>query len=216
MKIDRFLQLFVVKEKKFYPLYIEQASNIERAASSLVELLQEQNSEKQNSLYKTVKDLEHDGDMITAKLYEELNKTFVTPFDREDINALGGQMDTLLDFIHDSARRVLMYRPKQTNKLLVSMGQAIVEDAKLLREIMSRLESIQRRPQEINELCLKIKKIEHEVDDMYEKFMSDVFANEKDAIELVKLMNIGQALEDATDCAKSVGDIVQSVIIKFA
>ena len=51
---------------------------------------------------------------------------------------------------------------------------------------------------------------------MYEKFMSDVFANEKDAIELVKLMNIGQALEDATDCAKSVGDIVQSVIIKFA
>ena len=95
MKIDRFLQLFVVKEKKFYPLYIEQASNIERAASSLVELLQEQNSEKQNSLYKTVKDLEHDGDMITAKLYEELNKTFVTPFDREDINALGGQMDTL-------------------------------------------------------------------------------------------------------------------------
>ena len=86
MKIDRFLQLFVVKEKKFYPLYIEQAANIEAAAKFLVELLQEHDPEKQKVLYKNVKEYEHSGDMITAKLYEELNKTFVTPFDREDIN----------------------------------------------------------------------------------------------------------------------------------
>ena len=86
MKIDRFLQLFVVKEKKFYPLYIEQAANIEAAAKLLVELLQEQDPEKQKALYKDIKEYEHSGDMITAKLYEELNKTFVTPFDREDIN----------------------------------------------------------------------------------------------------------------------------------
>lgn len=216
MKIDRFLQLFVVKEKKFYPLYIEQAAKIEQAAISLVELLQEHDADKQTSLYKQIKSFEHDGDVITAKLYEELNKTFVTPFDRGDINALGGQMDTLLDFIHDSARRILMYRPKSTNELLIAMGRSIVEDAKLLQGIMNRLEVIQRRPQEINDLCVQIKRIEHEVDDLYEKFMSDVFANEKDAIELVKLMNIGQALEDATDCAKTVGDIVQGIIVKFA
>ena len=96
MKIDRFLQLFVVKEKKFYPLYIEQAANIEMAAKLLVELLQEQSHDRQKALYKDVKEYEHRGDMITAKLYEELNKTFVTPFDREDINRLGSSMDTLL------------------------------------------------------------------------------------------------------------------------
>ena len=110
MKIDRFLQLFVVKEKKFYPLYIEQAVNIEAAAKLLVELLQERKPENQKTLYKKVKDYEHSGDQITARLYEELNKTFVTPFDREDINRLGSSMDTLLDFIHDAAKRVLMYR----------------------------------------------------------------------------------------------------------
>ena len=68
----------------------------------------------------------------------------------------------------------------------------------------------------ISEKCYQIKAIEHEVDDLYEQFMSDVFANEKDAIELVKLKNIGQALEDATDRAKDIGDTVRGIIIKFA
>ena len=205
MKIDRFLQLFVVKEKKFYPLYIEQAANIEAAAKLLVELLQEQDPEKQKALYKDIKEYEHSGDMITAKLYEELNKTFVTPFDREDINLLGGRMDTFLDFIHDAAKRMLMYRPKSVNQLLIAMGQCIVEDARILKDIMNGLEYIQKKPQEINEKCVRIKKIEHDVDDLYEQFMSDVFANEKDAIELVKLKNIGQVLEDATDRARTWG-----------
>lgn len=216
MKIDRFLQLFVVKEKKFYPLYIEQAANIEAAAKLLVELLQEQDHDKQKTLYKDVKEYEHSGDMITAKLYEELNKTFVTPFDREDINRLGSGMDTLLDFIHDAAKRVLMYRPKNVNQLMVAMSQCIVEDARILVDIMNELDQIQKRPQDINEKCVRIKQIEHDVDNLYEEFMSDVFANEKDAIELVKLKNIGQVLEDATDRAKDVSDIIKGIIIKFA
>ena len=216
MKIDRFLQLFVVKEKKFYPLYIEQAVNIEAAAKLLVELLQERKPENQKTLYKKVKDYEHSGDLITARLYEELNKTFVTPFDREDINRLGSSMDTLLDFIHDAAKRVLMYRPKNVNQLMVAMAQCIVEDARILGQIMGELDQLQKRPQEINEKCVRIKQIEHDVDNLYEEFMSDVFANEKDAIELVKLKNIGQVLEDATDRAKDVSDIVRGIIIKFA
>ena len=86
-----------------------------------MELLQEQDPEKQKALYKDIKEYEHSGDMITAKLYEELNKTFVTPFDREDINLLSGRMDTFLDFIHDAAKRMLMYRPKSVNQLLIAM-----------------------------------------------------------------------------------------------
>jgi uncharacterized protein Yka (UPF0111/DUF47 family) len=109
-----------------------------------------------------------------------------------------------------------MYRPKSVNQLLIAMGQCIVEDARILKDIMNGLEYIQKKPQEINEKCVRIKKIEHDVDDLYEQFMSDVFANEKDAIELVKLKNIGQVLEDATDRAKDVGDIVRGIIIKFA
>ena len=96
------------------------------------------------------------------------------------------------------------------------MGQCKVEYASIFKDIMNGLEYIQNKQQEISEKCVSIKKIEHDVDDLYEQFMSDVFANEKDAIELVKLKNIGQVLEDATDRAKDVVEIVRGIIIKFA
>ncbi len=216
MKIDKFLQFFVVKEKKFYPLYIRQATNLKTAAQILVELLQEKDHEKWTALYKDIKGIEKEGDKITLNMYEELNRTFITPFDREDINRLGASMDILLDFIHDAARRVVMYRPEQINQTLVRIGRFIVEDAEVLTELMNELEFIQRMPQAVNEKCLRIKKIEQEVDALYEQFMSDLFAHEKDAIELIKLKNIAQVLEDATDKAKDVGDIVRSIIVKFA
>lgn len=216
MKIDRFLQLFVVKEKKFYPLYKDQAGFIKQAAGLLLQLLQERDLDRQKKLYKEIKICENQGDKITAKLYQELSRTFVTPFDREDMNRLSSQMDTFLDFIHDSARRIVMYCPKTLNDTLMEVGRHIADDAEILEDIMEELEYIQKRPEKINEKCVRIKTIEHDVDDLYEQFMRDIFANEKDAIELVKQKNIIQALEDATDRAKDIGDTVRGIIIKFA
>lgn len=216
MKIDRFLQLFVVKEKKFYPLYQEQAGYIGQAAGLLLQLLREPDPEQQQLLYKKIKFCENEGDKITAKLYQELNRTFVTPFDREDINRLSSQMDTFLDFIHDSARRIVVYCPKSISNTLLIIGEHIELDARILGEIMDELEYIQKRPEKINEKCVHIKTIEHEVDDLYEQFMREIFAGEKDAIELVKQKNIGQALEDATDRAKDISDTLRGIIIKFA
>ena len=132
------------------------------------------------------------------------------------MNRLSSQLDTFLDFIHDSARRIVVYCPKSMNNTLLVIGEHIAEDARILTEIMDELEYIQKRPEQMNEKCVKIKSIEHDVDDLYEQFMREIFANEKDAIELVKLKNIGQALEDATDRAKDIGDTVRGIIIKFA
>jgi uncharacterized protein Yka (UPF0111/DUF47 family) len=87
MKIDRFLQFFVVKEKKFYPLFISQLENICNAADILVTQFKDENNDNQQEYYKAIHVLETKGDHITAKIYDELNKTFVTPFDRDDIRA---------------------------------------------------------------------------------------------------------------------------------
>lgn len=216
MKIDKFLQFFVVKEKKFYPLYKEQAGFIEKAAGLLIQLLKEPDPGKQKQLYKEIKACENQGDKITATLYQELGRTFVTPFDREDMNLLSSQMDTFLDFIHDSARRIVMYCPKNLSNTLLVIGEHIMDDARILKVMMDELEYIQKRPEKMNEKCVRIKTIEHEVDDLYEQFMHEIFANEKDAIELVKLKNIVQGLEDSTDRAKDIGDTVRGIIIKFA
>lgn len=216
MKIDRFLQLFVVKEKKFYPLYISQTENIVVAAEELKRLYLESNYELQKESYRKIKDLETKGDQITAKIYEELNKTFVTPFDREDIHVLASRIDTFLDFIHDSARKLAMYKPLSPSKDLITIVDLILEDAKLINEIARNLEFLVKRNGEILKLCKRIKEIEHKVDELYEDYNIFSFQNEKDAIELVKNKNIVQSLEDTTDRAKEISDSIRSIIVKLA
>ncbi|MFA6334869.1 MAG: DUF47 family protein [Bacteroidales bacterium] len=216
MKADRFFQLFIVKEKKFYPLFIAQLENITEAADDLKTLFLESNYENQKEYYKKINELEKKGDHITAKIYDELNKTFVTPFDREDIHVLASRIDTFLDFIHDAARKKVMYKPKTTYKDMITIIDDIVEDAKILKGIMMQLEFIAKKSDLILKECKKIKDIEHEVDDLYENFNSFLFENEKDAIELVKHKNIVQSLEDTTDRAKDVGDSIRSIIVKLA
>ncbi|MBP6364723.1 MAG: DUF47 family protein [Bacteroidales bacterium] len=216
MKIDRFLQLFVVKEKKFYPLYISQTENIVVAAEELKRLYLESNYELQKESYRKIKDLETKGDQITAKIYEELNKTFVTPFDREDIHVLASRIDTFLDFIHDSARKLAMYKPLSPSKDLITIVDLILEDAKLINEIARNLEFLVKRNGEILKLCKRIKEIEHKVDELYEDYNIFLFQNEKDAIELVKNKNIVQSLEDTTDRAKEISDSIRSIIVKLA
>ena len=216
MKIDRFLQLFVVKEKKFYPLYISQTENIVVAAEELKRLYLESNYELQKESYRKIKDLETKGDQITAKIYEELNKTFVTPFDREDIHVLASRIDTFLDFIHDSARKLAMYKPLSPSKDLITIVDLILEDAKLINEIARNLEFLVKRNGEILKLCKQIKEIEHKVDELYEDYNIFLFQNEKDAIELVKNKNIVQSLEDTTDRAKEISDSIRSIIVKLA
>lgn len=216
MKIDRIFQLFIVKEKKFYPLFIAQLENINEAAEDLRSLFLESNYEVQKEYHKKITDLETKGDKITATIYYELSKTFITPFDREDIHILASRIDTFLDFIHDAARKQVMYKPKRIYKDLITIIDMIVEDSKILQEIINDLEQISKKSQEIVKRCRKIKDIEHKVDDLYENFNCFLFENEKDAIELVKLKNIVQSLEDTTDRAKDISDSIRSIIVKLA
>ncbi|MCK9304895.1 MAG: DUF47 family protein [Bacteroidales bacterium] len=216
MKIDRFLQFFIVKEKKFYPLYISQLKNITEAAGELKSLFLESSYDRQKEYYKKINDLEVKGDHITAHIYEELNKTFVTPFDREDIHILASRIDNFLDFIHDAARKQVMYKPLKTYKDTITIVDFIMEDAVLLNRIMMNLDNILKKRDEILKMCKKIKDIERKVDELYENFNGYLFENEEDAKELVKHKNIVQSLEDTTDRAKDISDTIRSIIVKLA
>ncbi|MDR2584703.1 MAG: DUF47 family protein [Prevotellaceae bacterium] len=216
MKFDRFLQLFVVKERKFYPLYISQAANILSGAQLLLKLTKETDPVIQKELFKQIKQIETKGDQTTLHIYNELRDTFVTPFDREHINLLASNMDTFLDFIHDSARRIVLYQPKRIEQRLVEISEYITEDAQILCSIMEDFEQMRKKAKQIMERCMRIKEIEQIVDGYYEAYLIDVFENEKDAIELVKLKNIVQSLEDTTDRAKDISDTIKNILLTTA
>ena len=214
MKIDKFLQLFIVKEKKFYPMFISQMDIINQATKELKFLFLESNYEVQKELYKKINSLEVEGDHITGRIYQELEKTFVTPFDREDIHILAYRIDTFLDFIHDSARKQVMYKPKNTYKDMITIIDYLIELSEILKEMVGKLEFIMKQHEEIVSRTLRIIEIERHVDQLYENFNCFLFENEKDAIELVKHKNIVQSLEDATDRAKDISDCIRSIIVK--
>lgn len=202
------------REKHFFPTYIKQAETAQVAAKYLQELIKSEDAEERKLLTRMVKKQETTGDELLRDFYVELNEAFVTPFDREDMNALAMSLDTFLDFINHSAKTILMYNPKKIDKQIREIVDSIVEDANILIEVFKLLEELNSNQTKISELCTKVVNIEHLVDDIYGDYVSYLFSNEKDEIELLKYKEIAQAVEDTTDRGKDVASTIKCLIIK--
>ena len=202
------------REKHFFPTYLQQAEAAQVAAKYLKELVKSDDSEERRLLTRMIKKQETTGDELLREFYVELNESFVTPFDHEDMNALAMDLDKFLDFINHSAKTILMYNPKKIDKQIKEIVDNIHEDAKLMIQIFSLMEDVGKNHQELEDLCQKVTNVEHTVDDIYGDYISYLFENEKDEIELLKYKEIAQAVEDTTDRAKDVTDTVKTIIIK--
>lgn len=202
------------REKHFFPTYAKQAETAQIAAKYLKELVKSDDPEERKLLTRMIKKQESTGDELLREFYIELNSAFVTPFDREDMNALAMKLDMFLDFINHSAKTILMYNPKKIDKQIKEIIDNIHEDANIIMDVFGMLEDLGKNHQQINDLCQKVTLIEHAVDDIYGDYISYLFENEKDEIELLKYKEIAQVVEDTTDRAKEVTSTVKSLIIK--
>ena len=202
------------REKHFFPTYLQQAETAQVAAKYLKELVKSDDPEERRLLSRMIKKQETTGDELLREFYFELNEAFVTPFDREDMNALAMDLDKFLDFINHSAKTILMYNPKRIDKQIKEIIDNIHEDASTMIEIFSLLDDLGKNHQQISDLCQKVTLIEHAVDDIYGDYIPFLFANEKDEIELLKYKEIAQVIEDTTDRAKDVTSTIKSLIIK--
>ena len=213
MNFDHFLQLFVVKEKSFFPLFVQSAENISSAAALLFQQTQESDPDERRVLSHRIKERETEGDNITHQIVDVLMNAYITPFDRDDIHDLAEGMDGFLDSIRDSSKKISIYQPKQSKKLS-EIAEYISKAANLMVDATRHFDSLRKDAKEIDKICDEIKEIEHIVDDIYESYMSNLFEFEKDPIELVKKKNIAQALEDTSDVAKAVSSKIRSIVVK--
>ena len=202
------------REKHFFPTYAKQAETAHVAAKYLKELVKSDDPEERKLLTRMIKKQETTGDELLREFYIELNEAFITPFDREDMNALAMDLDKFLDFINHSAKTILMYNPKKIDKQIKEIIDNIHEDANLIKEIFNLMDDLGKNHQQISEMCQKVTLIEHAVDDIYGDYISYLFTNEHDEIELLKYKEIAQVVEDTTDRAKDVTTTVKSLIIK--
>ena len=215
MNLSKIFQFMSPKDGKFMPLFVEGAETLVKAAEKLMEVTKEQNREKQLELIKEIKVLENQGDDSTHKIYDELNNTFITPFDREDIHQLASTLDDVIDLIDGTAQRIDLLQPKHMPPTFKKMAEYIYLGAIEIRRAMFELNNL-KRPENIKDACLKINTLENQADDLFHAAIKDLFENEKDAIELIKLRDIIITMETCTDIEEDVADVMKTILIKNA
>jgi uncharacterized protein len=216
MNIDKLLKFFVPKDHSFFPLFESDAQNLVKASELLRELLASEEISEHERLYKEIRDLEHIGDEITLKTYEQLNKSFITPFDREDIHELTANIDDVVDSINGIARRICLYKPKKMMSIYIEMAQLVYEAAKELETAIHCLKDPVANKEKITRACGIVTAIEHKADELYFTGISELFDKEEDPKELIKNNKILEILERCVDEEEDVTDTLKSILIKMA
>src|SRR5664279_4363561 len=216
MNIDSFLKFFVPKDHSFFPLFESDAQNLVKAAELLKEIFNSTDVIEHERIFKEIKDVEHIGDEITNKTYEQLNKSFITPFDREDIHELTANIDDVVDSINGIARRICLYRPKKMMAIYKEMGGLVYEGAKEVESAIHCLKDPVANKEKITRACGVVTAIEHKDDELYFVGVSELFEKEEDPKELIKNNKILEILERCADEEEDVTDTLKSILIKMA
>ena len=200
----------IPRDEKFYELFREQAENILNAARKLVALFDEfQDIEKR---VMEIKFVEHKGDQLTHALMMKLNKTFITPFDREDIHSLGSALDDVLDLLDAVANRMLLYKVKEVTPGARQLAKVVLHGSEILLRAVSQMD----KPQDILEYCDQLKQIEEEADRIKDECVGGLFENSVDPFEVIKWKEIYEVLEATTDKIEDVADVLETVVLKAA
>lgn len=182
----------------------------------MLEFVDKGNAQNAEEYYKKVKEQERKGDDITNTIFDELNSTFITPFDREDIHNLATKLDDVTDYINSAAKRIYLYKPKEIPPAAREMVLLIQEAAVQMEKAVDELAVLKKSRKRVAGYCKELHIIENKADDVYEHFLIELFENQKDGVELIKEKEIMYELEKATDVAEGVGKIIRTIIVKYA
>jgi uncharacterized protein len=202
---------FFNKDEKFFKIFCEMSGHILEAAKILDKMFRDPEADLVDLLGK-IKDLEHKGDELTHRVIEELNKTFITPIDREDLHDLSKALDDVLDMINVTADRLVLFRIKMPMNELQEMSGILLNQVK---EISAAIYSLQDDEKVVNR-CIEINRLENDADHLFQVAIGRLFEEEKDAIEVIKRKEIIDHIEIATDKAEDVANVLETIIVKNA
>ncbi|MEF3255327.1 MAG: DUF47 family protein [Deferribacterales bacterium] len=201
----------IPKEEKFFILFQEMAKLLIEGAVLLKELTE--NFDKLEEYQRKIKDIEHKGDMKTHEIIQKLNKTFITPIDREDIYDLAAALDDILDLIDASAQRLALYNVENITSECKSFAFIIL---KCCQTIDKAVRMMDKKHEEVNVTFVEINELENEADRVLRESLGKLFSEEKDPIKLIKWKEIYETLEKVTDKCEDAANIIETVVVKHA
>ncbi|MEW6604538.1 MAG: DUF47 family protein [Thermoproteota archaeon] len=188
-----------------------QSANLLKGTSALVELIS--NFDNINERKSKIKDFEHEGDRITHDLYMLLDKTFVTPLDREDISKLTGAVDEILDYTDGTADRFVLFKIKEPTSYMLELAKLLLSASQEIHLLMGRLRGF-KNAGDLIEHCRNISKYEHEGDTIYRTAIAELFET-NNPVEIIKLKEIYETLEGALDRCADVADVFEDIALKY-
>jgi predicted phosphate transport protein (TIGR00153 family) len=200
----------IPRETKFFDLFAEVASNVTDGARLLTAILEDfDNIEVRID---KLKDIEHKGDDLTHSIMTKLNQTFITPFDREDIHRLSSAMDDVLDLVNAAGQRLLLYKIRSAPSAANELCKLIVRQSEELNKAVMKLE----KTKGVMDHCVEINRLEDEADRICREAIGKLFEHEEDAIQLIKMKELFEVLEAATDKAEDAANVLEAVVLKSA
>ncbi len=198
------------RETKFFDLFAELSTCMSEGARLLRGILEDPHDLK--ARVEQMQAIEHRGDKAIHAIMTKLNQSFITPFDREDIHHLASSLDDVLDFMNTAATRLVMYKIAQPPAAAAELAGILV----LQSEELARGVSLLEKNGKVMQHCDEVNRLEDEADQVSREAIQELFEHEKDPIQLIKMKELYEVLEEATDKAEDAANVLEAIVLKSA
>jgi uncharacterized protein len=205
-------ELLIPHDKVFFDLFEKQAAVVKEAAWQLVALTEDFTNVKEKR--HEIEKLEHKGDQITHDIYDQLNRTFITPLDPEEISRLASALDEVLDYVDGATEKMYYYGIDSTDAHMIELAKLIHMSTTEIEGAVKGIRSI-KDPKYVEERCIEVNRLENLADDVLAHAVTDLFKT-TDAITIIKLKDIYEHLETATDYCEDVANVLSDIAIRHS
>jgi uncharacterized protein len=215
MALNNIMKIFMPKDRIFYSLFEEVGAGVVKIGRLLKVVVSEPDVDKRAALLSQVEEQEHLNDDLTHKIFTELGRNFITPFDREDIHYLASALDDICDYVYATAKKINFYKINPNDTGIQKLADLIVEGTIQVGLAISELRNM-RDMRKITDALVKINSIENQADDVFDMSIENLFEHEPDAKEVIKKREIYQVMETVTDKCEDAANVIETIIIKYA
>jgi predicted phosphate transport protein (TIGR00153 family) len=217
MRGDKIVKFFMPKEERFHELLARDTEHLVRSAHLFVEIANSQQMEDRRAKVAQLRELEHEGDLITKEIFSALNSTFITPLDREDIRSLAVDLDDILDYMEGVAQYLILFEIAESPAPLRKFAEIIADMVDQIHTATSLIWDMANE-KKIHDAVVRISKLENDADAVYFGVIGDLFktGQGRDPVEILKWKEIYQGLEDACDECKEFTHTLSNVVVKNA
>jgi uncharacterized protein len=214
MRLDRIIQTLLPHDEKFFSLFDESVRTLTKATEIMTKFPGMSREERIDTA-RIIHELENQGDVITHNIFTELNSTFVTPFDREDIHEIASSLDDVLDTLYGTSSRMVLYKIDRCPPEIQQLTDILHKSALELQRGVALLSDL-RRAEDIQKIIRAVNQYENDADEAFERGLANLFEHVTDPILIMKMKEIFVTLETATDKCDDVANVLETILIKHA